>query len=364
MEGNHKSITIIGAGPAGLCAAINLAKAGYGVTVYEKNPDIGGRFHGDFQGIENWSTTTDFMIQLEEMSIRPDFLCHPYSTGRFYMKDGYGGVVKADRPLFYLTLRGREGNSLDRSLRKQAEEAGVKIDFNRRGKPMEGEIVATGPTRPNVLAGGVTFRTDLPDTIMATLDNEIAPWGYAYLLVRKGRGTLATVYYRDFKKGAAFLDRSIRHFQQKAPFVMEEARRFTGYGNFIPVGTAIHQGQLYVGEAAGFQDFLFGFGIRYALTSGYLAARSILEEIDYDTLWKATLGKRLATSLSNRYLYQTFGSLAHRLIIRQTTRGNPWRFMHRFYNSALSRKLAARPAARWFAGTKSGKSLPWKAKLS
>ncbi|NOY52135.1 MAG: NAD(P)/FAD-dependent oxidoreductase [Deltaproteobacteria bacterium] len=359
---SRKTITIIGAGPSGLCAAINLAKAGYGVTVYERNPDVGVRFHGDFQGIENWSSTTDFMTQLEEMSIRPDFLCHPYSTGRFYRKGNHGGVVKADRPLFYLTLRGKEENSLDCSLRRQAEEAGIEIHFNRPGRSSEGEIVATGPTRPNVLASGVTFRTDSPDAVMAILNDEIAPGGYAYLLVRKERGTLASVYYRDFRKGADFLDGSIRYFQKQFPFAMEEARHFTGYGSFTPAVTAVHRGRLYVGEAAGFQDFLFGFGIRYALTSGYLAARSIIEEIDYDTLWQETLGKRLATSLSNRYLYQTFGSLAHRLIIRQTTRGNPWRFMHRFYNSSLSRKLAARPAARWFAGTKGGKTLSYKEK--
>jgi len=360
MSDKNKSIRIIGAGPSGLCAAINLARAGYDVTVFEGRGDVGARFHGDFQGIENWSTVTDFPTQLEEMSIRPDFLCHPYTTGRFYMKGNYGGAVQSDRPLFYLTLRGPQENSLDRSLRRQAEEAGVELHFNRRCTPQEGEIVATGPARPNVLASGVTFRTDLSDTIMATLNNEIAPWGYAYLLVRKGRGTLASVYYRDFPKGFDFLDRSIRHFQKKVPFAMEEAHRFTGYGNFTPVTTAVHHGRLYVGEAAGFQDFLFGFGIRYALTSGYLAARSIIEDRDYDTLWQETIGKRLTTSLANRYLYQIFGALAHRFIIWRTTRGNPWRFMHRFYNSSASRVLACRPAARWLAGTRGGKPLPWK----
>jgi len=36
-------------------------------------------------------------------------------------------------------------------------------------------------------------------------------------------------------------------------------------------------GRLYVGEAAGLQDPAWGFGLRYALESGALAARCLLE---------------------------------------------------------------------------------------
>ena len=189
---NNKMIRIIGAGPAGLCAAIHLAHAGYDVTVFERNRDVGMRFSGDFQGIENWSTTEDFLSSLQRMSIRPDFLCQPYSQGQFFMKGDIGGIVNSPRPLFYLTLRGPLEGSLDQSLKKQAEEAGVTFLFNQRMNPDQGDIIATGPGRPNTLASGVLFKTDLDDTIMAYLDNRIAPWGYAYLLVRQGQATLAS----------------------------------------------------------------------------------------------------------------------------------------------------------------------------
>ena len=53
-----KEIKILGAGLSGLTAAINLAKEGYRVDVYEKNKDVGMRFHGDIQGLENWSEKT------------------------------------------------------------------------------------------------------------------------------------------------------------------------------------------------------------------------------------------------------------------------------------------------------------------
>jgi flavin-dependent dehydrogenase len=41
------------AGPAGLAAALTLARAGVLTVVHEIRHDVGARFHGDFQGIEN-----------------------------------------------------------------------------------------------------------------------------------------------------------------------------------------------------------------------------------------------------------------------------------------------------------------------
>ena len=71
--------SIIGAGPAGLSAAINLAKAGYEVNVFEKNKSVGGRFNGDFQGLENWSENIDPLKKLKYMGIDDNFETYPFS---------------------------------------------------------------------------------------------------------------------------------------------------------------------------------------------------------------------------------------------------------------------------------------------
>ena len=60
------TIKILGAGIAGLTAAIVLAKSGHLVEVFEKNKDCGMRFHGDLQGLENWSEKKMWLKSLKK----------------------------------------------------------------------------------------------------------------------------------------------------------------------------------------------------------------------------------------------------------------------------------------------------------
>ena len=53
-------VHILGAGLSGLASATILARAGKDVHVHEIRSDSGARFDGDFQGIENWTSETDF----------------------------------------------------------------------------------------------------------------------------------------------------------------------------------------------------------------------------------------------------------------------------------------------------------------
>ncbi len=77
-----KEMEIVGAGPSGLVAAMTLQKAGFQVKVYEARKDVGCRFHGDFQGIENWSQEEDILETLDKMGIAINFRCGPFYGGR------------------------------------------------------------------------------------------------------------------------------------------------------------------------------------------------------------------------------------------------------------------------------------------
>src|SRR3974390_1627719 len=71
---------------------------------------------------------------------------------------------------------------------------------------------------------------------------------------------------------------------------------FGGFANFRLPRTASQGGHAVIGQQAGFQDSLTVFGKRYAIQSGLLAARSIVEGRDYTTLWRRELLPMLRTA--------------------------------------------------------------------
>ena len=69
----ESAVEIAGAGPAGLAAAITLAQAGRQVVVYETQKEVGRRFGGDYQGLENWSSDEDVLSVLKAQGLTTDF---------------------------------------------------------------------------------------------------------------------------------------------------------------------------------------------------------------------------------------------------------------------------------------------------
>ncbi len=330
-----RQVTISGAGPAGLAAAITAARAGAQAVVYERSKAVGRRFRGDFQGLENWTSDGDVLEELSALGIEPTFECTPYYESVLYDPDGREYLCRDSNPLFYLVRRGAAKESLDQGLKAQALSLGVDLRFDTPCRELpDGGIVAEGPRRADVIAVGFLFETDAADGSYCIMSGQLSAQGYAYLIVHRGQGVMATCLFEDFHNERYYLERTREFFEAKVGLKMRHVRRFGGVGNYSVPDTARKGDMLYVGECAGFQDALAGFGIRYALLSGQLAAKALLggQASAYDGLWRARFGNELRASTVNRFLYAAFGDMGRRVLARRLGRSSGSRArIKRFY---------------------------------
>ncbi len=336
MTGLDRPVRIQGAGPAGLSAAIVLARGGKRVEVYERNNCVGKRFRGDLHGVENWSQEIDCARELTSFGIDTSFEfdpCHnlDLSNGRRIKK------MRFDRPLYYLVRRGNMPGCLDEGLVQQAQDLGVKILYDQALADADADIVAGGPNPAEVFAieKGLLFETSAPDISSALVHPQWAGGGYAYLLVHRGRGVLCSVVFKDFDRIGASLKRSVDIFNRLYEIPMQSARPIGGIGSFSYERFTTNDGVCRTGEAAGLQDLLFGFGIRNAIVSGAIAAQSLLRGQDHFSAVQLRFDESMRHGLTGRRLwdrwtYPLYGPLVwafsrnrdpHNLLIRMH-RGN------------------------------------------
>ncbi len=326
-------IRILGAGLAGLTAAINLSKAGYHVDVFERNDDCGKRFYGDIQGLENWSAEHDALEQLQRENIAINFDCTPFTELAVFNGDRRWNF-SCNRPAFYLVKRGAIAGSLDWGLKEQALALGVNLHFKATVAKDQVDVVAAGPDPHEIfaVAKGIVFSTSMPDGAFALVNNQAAFKGYAYFLVTGGHGCMCTVLFDDFARlDQCFLTTEQMFAQLIAPEI-RNPHPAGGVGSFSLRNTFQQDKSLYAGEAAGLQDLLWGFGMRSAIRSGFLAARSIIDNKPYTSLASACFAKRLKASLVSRFLWETCGGEQYTLIMNAMHRAeDPLRFIGFFH---------------------------------
>jgi flavin-dependent dehydrogenase len=335
------TVKILGAGIAGLTAAINLAEAGFHVTVYEKAPSVGNRFCNDFQGLENWSDEKDALELLEGLSIETNFWNRGVNEVLVYTDFKKEFVVRGKQSLFYLVERGPE-NSLEENLKNQALNAGAKIIFNSNVSEGDCDIIATGPVgrKPFAIAKGIVFDTNAEDSATLVLNDKLAFKGYSYLLVAGGKATLASVVCGDFSRANNCFESTLRVLRKRRKLRIRNPRSFGGYGAFALNKSNSHNGKLFVGEAAGFQDFLLGFGMKHAFISGWLAAKSLIEGVDFEREWKRLLAGKMKASVSNRLLLELFGMRGYNYLVSQAANSKePREWLRRFYACGFGKRL-------------------------
>lgn len=340
---NMQPIKILGAGPAGLTAAITLARAGREVVVFERAANVGSRRDGDLEALENFMQPDDVLQELAGWGIAADFHYTPlYGITCFGPGFRESVHVEDSTPLMYFTRRGPEDGSLDRALYAQACRAGAQVLLNRAVKPEQVDIVAGGLARPRAFAVGYNFQTDAPNAAYVLLDRELAPRAYAYVVLCDGRGTLATCTVVPQPAMRERLARVVAGFRSRVRFTMREPRYFAASVTFGLPRTARRDGRLYVGEAVPFQDVWTGFGMRIGMASGNLAARCLLDPgLDYDALWHARLDGLMQAAAANRFLQTLLGDWGYPLV-QVVARRNARRaraMLHHYYNPTKYSRL-------------------------
>lgn len=337
------AIHISGAGPAGLAAALTIARAGGRAIVHERKATVGSRFRGDFQGLENWTTPEDVLEELSDAGIQPRFAPAPFREVVLFTPDGREHRCRSEAPLFYLVRRGPQPGTLDHSLRVQALEAGVEIRFRDPIRRLpEGGIVAEGPRRADAIAVGYTFDTYMTDGAYAALSDAIAPKGYAYLLIHRGRGTVASCMFSGFHDEKIHLASTLEWFRERAGLRMVDPVPFGGLGAFSAPRANANDRLLHVGESGGFQDPLWGFGMRVAMLSGHLAARAFLEGRPdrFEALWKERLGGFRKSGFVNRFAFSRLGDRGYLLLGRRASGAKDLRdWLRRHYAPSLAKSF-------------------------
>ena len=336
-------IEISGAGPAGLAAALAVTANGGQARVYEKRSEVGARFHDDFQGLENWTRDEDVLDELAAHGIALDFEHIPFYELTCFDPQGRSKTFRASRPLFYLVRRGTRAGSLDHALMHQVIAAGVDLRLNEpRHQLPDGGIVTEGPRRADAIASGLVFATDMADGAYAAASDDLAPKGYAYLLICRGRGTLATCLFTDFHLERVYRERSVAFFTTHVGLRMRDIRHFGGIGNFFLPPVAHKGAMLYAGEAAGLQDPLFGFGMRWAIGSGTHAGRALISgDLDgYERFWNEQCVAFHETAVTNRWFFERLGNRGYRsLLSHLDTTVDPRAWLQRRYRPQTWKRL-------------------------
>ena len=278
-------ITIVGAGPAGLTAAILLKREGYKVLVREKEKQVGGP--------PGWHPSAhDTPVAMPGLWDYIGIDCSPcFKDGtrdfRFFM--GTDEMDVQPEETLWVVERGSRETSLDSFLFRLAEREGVDIalgsPFSEKEfrDPPENTILATGLSHdayqildiPCGVYAGYWASTDVdPDHVSATIYFGAFSKEYGYSSTINGiwyillfsRNEVAPEQLETFKQLVA----------EKEEKTFERWKRFKG---FTPKRPKLFHGNrlILAGTLAGVVEPAIGFGITGALLSGKIAATAVMD---------------------------------------------------------------------------------------
>jgi flavin-dependent dehydrogenase len=318
-----QSVKILGGGIAGLTAAINLKRAGINVEVHERK-EFCGKSTCDFQFMENWIFEEDALTTLKKFNITGNFYVKPWYSLEFISPSLNRCLRKSAEPVVYGLKRGPEEGAIDYALQKRVTDARIPIIFKSTLTADDATIIATGKNKPNFIITGISFPFDHPDAVIVFYDDRLSLKMYTYITVTDRVGQLVVINPAERTDHEARLELGIKRFEDIFDGKISTiTHRFAAPGSLNFLKKAKIEGRYYVGEAAGFQDGLAGFGLMYAFRSGYHAAQSIIQNDDYDLRWQADMLKPMEVSHTNRFLFEKLSNEGYEKLVNMLDSQNP-----------------------------------------
>lgn len=299
------TVRIGGAGLAGLVAATTVARSGADVEIYETKTRLLPSTGPHTEALRNYGSI-DALEELRSYGFR----IRPFAEVQRAIRrsEHFQNVLRGKS--YYLFMRGREEYTVDQQLYAQAMDLGVRFHLGVNAPP-EVDIVATGPPGGsfNMMAAGSTFTAEGSNldtqTVIALLDNTVAPGGYLAITPGIDHHSIYSGSWTNlnYERVLAMAKRSfqrpwIRDILGTSRWVEKIHGR--AYYAPDPIATAVRGKACYAGEAGGFQDAVAAYGFRYAVITGVLSARAVVEHLDYQTLLRETFKDEFRESYEYR----------------------------------------------------------------
>ena len=328
---------IIGAGPAGSVAALELAKAGARVALVDHRRRIGDKLCTGVIGAEC----------AERFPVPPEMIRHRASAAVIHAPGGAEYTVS--KPSAQALIVDRVAYVAD--IARRAADAGARLRIGRRvvgvektsravaalardaagnRERIEGRVLLTasgfghalpemaGIESPRVgerlMGCQVEVQTEDLRHTEVFVGERIAPTAFGWLApVSPSSALLGVVSRRGARRGLERLARELAE-TGRAPYRLGGVRRWAI--PIKPIRKTYADRALALGDAAGFVKPTTGGGIYYAMVSGRLAARAALEAMEegslsarslsrYQTAWKREFGDELRIGYYARMLFET-----------------------------------------------------------
>jgi len=328
-------VAVIGGGPGGLRTAALLAKAGFGVMLFEEHDEIGQPVH---------CTGVLADDAFGEFDLPRTLILNTLATAKFISPAGFQISYTTPAVEAHVIDRRR----LDQTVAAEAADAGVQVQAGRRVRNLEAidggmRIDIDGGTtvsaRAVVLACGANYglqrrfglgmpavalnsaQLELPalraGDVEVHFGSDTAPGGFAWAVpVARPSGSFVRIGLMCDGDASTFFKQFVTRIAPSwgiPPELAGEPRR-----RFLPLSTlprTYASRLLVVGDAAGLVKPTTGGGIYYSLVSAGLAAETLTVALHDDRLdatdlaiyqqrWRERLGGELQAQLALRMLAQ------------------------------------------------------------